>query len=225
MRLLVVADNGRAAFVYWPNCPQPLKIQMRCVFVAIAIACSICSMVAAQVEMVDALNGFAREEVRMDGPPYLQHMQALILCIAECERLIYISNGDGLPPHTLLMKLHVFSNHSDAPSLNKFNSTEPCKVEVVVRRNGVMYGSAELQLPHLYHILEMPIILGDHDALTSTNIKLQTLVHHFDVEIASWLCARHPSIIEPPVPVRIGFRTVRVTLASVSFCNRLVRYV
>ena len=180
-------------------------------------------MVAAQVEMVDALNGFAREEVRMDGPPYLQHMQALILCIAECERLIYIS--DGHPPHTVLMRLHVFSNHSSAPSLNKFNSTEPCKVEVVVRRNGVMYGSAELQLPHLYHILEMPIILGDHNALTSTDIKLQTLVHHFDVEIASWLCARHSSIIQPSVPVRIGFRSVRLTLASVCFCNSLVRYV
>lgn len=178
---------------------------------AMELASFVCSMVAGHLGVSKSLNTSTPLEAFVDGPVYLQHMQARILCLSDCERVLYISNGDL--PDSLLLRVHIFSNHSSSLDLNKRNTTESCAVQLAVLRNGLLFGSSEIQLPPLYHIIQMTVTFGDPALFRSTDTKLQTLIFHFDVEITSWKCASHRDEEVPPAPVRIGSGSVFVRWA------------
>jgi hypothetical protein len=100
-------------------------------------------------------HGTAATNGLIDAPVYLQHMQARVLCMSQCERLLYLNHGE-FPG--FLIKFHMFSNHSSAAQLNNDAAAERCTAHFSIRRNGLILGGAELELPPLYHILQ-----GDFD--------------------------------------------------------------
>ena len=75
----------------------------------------------------------------------LQHMQALVLCMSQCERLLYLNNGK-FPG--FLIKFHIFSNHSSAAQLTNDAAAERCTAHFSIRRNGIILGGAEVELHH-----------------------------------------------------------------------------
>jgi hypothetical protein len=152
-------------------------------------------------EQADPTHGIAATNGLIDGPMYLQHLQANVLCMSECERLLYLN--DGKFPG-LLIKFHIFSNHSSAAQLNNDPAAERCTAQVSVRRNGIILGDAEVELPPLYHILQHDEYFPD----IQFNIHPQTFVALFEVEISSWACAGPSGKVVPPAPIRIGSRSV-----------------
>jgi hypothetical protein len=129
-------------------------------------------------------------------------MQARFLCIAECERLVYNSNGAF--PTSLPVKLHIFSNVSSAVALNSDIATERCVLHVDVRNNGVLLAQHEFQVPPLYQVFETLIFFQGE---ASRHSKQQTFFFDFTVDISSWICARHSAKVVPAAPIRIGSRS------------------
>jgi len=172
--------------------------------VALALTRLICSMA---VEQAGPTHGIAATNGLINGPVYLQHMHARVLCMSECERLLYLNNG-RFPG--FLIKIHVFSNHSSAAQLNNDPAAEYCTAHFSIRRNGIILGGAELELPPLYHILQGDFDNPFHEPFSDIpfNIHLQTLVALVEVEISSWTCAGHSAKVVPPTPIRIGSRSV-----------------
>ena len=140
----------------------------------------------------------------IDGPSYLHHLQAFVLCMSECENLVYIS--DGSFPSALLIKFHVFSNWSSAHDVNKGNNTEQCTVDFVIREQGVFHGHFGIQFPPLYHVV--PYLKHNPFRDLPFAALRQTLFNHIELEVASWFCARHSAKVVPSTPIRIASRTL-----------------
>jgi hypothetical protein len=153
-------------------------------------------------ESADDVSG----EVLADGPTYLQHLQAQFLCISECERLVYISNGNF--PTSLLLKLHIFANLSSAPELNTDTATERCLIDITVRKNGELFFNHSFHTPPLYQVFETQMVFGSTAEFQSHHAKLQTFLFNFVVDISSWQCEKHSVKVVPAASVRIGSRAV-----------------
>jgi hypothetical protein len=190
-----VVVNGQSL-----NRSHSLWLRMsRVIFSAtLALASLFCSTTEGQVEIGDAPNALVMEAL-MDGPVYLQHVRARILCMAECERVLYTSNAavrEERLPLSMPIKLHIFFNHSSAIELNREDTTEHCDAEFHVRVSGVKAAWFGARLPPLYHIVEYDLPLDTLRNAKSLNSSIQ-------VEIASWICSRHSARVIPPAPVTI----------------------
>jgi len=169
--------------------------------VALALSSLFCSMIAEHIDTSDLVYGTSTALEAIDGPIYLQHLRTLVLCMAECERVLHF-NDDKQP--AWLIKFHVFSNHSSAAQLNKDPATERCMVELSIRQNGIIAGRLDIELPPLYHIFH----LDSANLFAEPVAHRQTFIALFEVEITSWTCARHAGKVVPPEPIRIGSRSV-----------------
>jgi hypothetical protein len=180
-------------------------------FAALIFSSYALSIVAQHIQSVDDAKRVDGMEALLDGPIYLQYMQARILCMAECERLVYISNG--IFPTSLLVRLHIFSNLSSALELNRDAATERCVLDVIVRNNGVLLTKHEFQVPPLYQIFETRMMFEGAAEFQSRDAKLQTFLFDFVIEISSWKCARHSVKVVPATPVPIGSRSAALRWA------------
>ena len=198
---------ARGLLRYRPLAPR--SHALNALLSALVVACLARSMAA---QPVGSTIGVSAVETIMDGPSYLQHMHARILCIAECERLLYVDSASF--PRSIFYTLHVYSNHSSALELSSDSSTERCVMTVNVRKNGVLFWEVDVHSPPLYQIFQVLFVFTADSDFHFSNPKYQTYVYNFEVEISSWICERHSTKVVPAAPIRIGARSAAVRWAS-----------
>lgn len=142
-----------------------------------------------------------------DGPEFLQHLQAFILCLSDCENLIFIN--EGVFPSNFRIKIHVFSSHPSALLLSSNASTERCDIEFSILERGAFAGSFGALFPPLYHVTVL--LLQDPFRDTPRDQLHQKFFFHFDIYVTSWKCGRHPAKVFPTSPIRISSQSVYMT--------------
>jgi hypothetical protein len=139
-----------------------------------------------------------------DGPEFLQHLQAFILCLSDCKNLIFIN--EGVYPSTFRIKIHVFSSHPSALQLSSDASTERCDIAFSILERGVFAGSFGGGFPPLYFVAMF--LVRDPFRDTPRHQLHQTLFFHFDIDVTSWKCGRHAAKVVPSSPIRISSQSV-----------------
>lgn len=177
----------------------------RGVFTALVFILLFCAVAPRQVA---ASNYNSTASELADGPEFLQHLQAFMLCLSDCENLIFIN--EGVYPSNFRIKIHVFSSHPTALQLSSDASTERCDVEFRILERGVFSGSFGALFPPLYHVA----MFFERDPFRDTprHQLHQTLFFHFDVDVTSWRCGRHAAKVVPSSPIRISSQSVFMQL-------------
>jgi hypothetical protein len=79
-------------------------------------------------------------------------------------------------------------------------------VDFAIREQGVFHGHFAILFPPLYHVV--PYL--EHNPFRDLPFAAlrQTIFLHIELEVASWICARHSAKIVPSAPIPIASRTL-----------------